>query len=642
MNDADAAGLAEVRLGAGRDVRGTVLMLTVGTGIGSGLFVNGELVPEHGARPHRGQRPRRRDAHQRRGPRAPPAALEGRGPREFNEYLARARGIPVARSDHPRRRRQQGHGQVPRPAQEPRADRSRAVPQHVGDHRRGAQRGGPGARRTPADVRGIGVSEASCADGSVPEAARPPTPSRAATRRPRPRSARPPDACRSTCSTRPTSSSARTSRPDHRRSTLTGIRSTRRSGIIESTLYLFREEGVTHLGCAADHVIESWRNSRWPGYKTSYGVPRELLDQFTLAEDALRALGVVVWPLVEWEADDGLGTAAARWADAPGVERVVIMTPDKDMGQCVREDGKVVQYDRRQRLLIDADGVRKKFGVSPESIPDLPGAGRRLGRRLPGHPRLGQGLSRRGPDALRTPRGHPRKRQRTGTSASAARPRSRPRCASTARRRTSSASWRRSLLDVPLPETLDDLRWRGAHRAEFTAIAERLGQPQLDRPRPQVGRLGGASRPWQSSSRSRASWPSWRRDQRANRANRGDRDRRRTRAAGARSGATHLLDRAAPIERVPCGQASNVRHRSSGKARAGSAARRAGATTRPPRCGHRIVLDVLQVVAFLQPAATSASRSLRVVDAAPFLTAHVEMESRRAVACPPRSCRTTA
>ena len=85
------------------------------------------------------------------------------------------------------------------------------------------------------------------------------------------------------------------------------------------------------------------------GLQDEFGVPRELLAQFTLAEDALRALGVVVWPLVEWEADDGLGTAAARYADAPGVERVVIMTPDKDMGQCVREDGRVVHYDRRKR-----------------------------------------------------------------------------------------------------------------------------------------------------------------------------------------------------------------------------------------------------------------------------------------------------
>ena len=122
---------------------------------------------------------------------------------------------------------------------------------------------------------------------------------------------------------------------------------------------------------------------------------RELLRQFTLAEDALRALGVVVWPLVEWEADDGLGTAAARYADAPGVERVVIMTPDKDMGQCVREDGRVVQYDRRQRLFIDADGVRKKFGVSPASIPDFLALVGDSGRRLPGHSGLGQGLSRR-------------------------------------------------------------------------------------------------------------------------------------------------------------------------------------------------------------------------------------------------------
>ena len=143
-------------------------------------------------------------------------------------------------------------------------------------------------------------------------------------------------------------------------------------------------------------------------------MPRELLDQFTLAEDALRALGVVVWPLVEWEADDGLGTAAARWADEPEVERVVIMTPDKDMGQCVREDGKVVQYDRRQRLLIDADGVRKKFGVSPESIPDLPRARRRLRRRLSGHSGLGQGLGGCRSDALRPPRGHSRKRPRLG------------------------------------------------------------------------------------------------------------------------------------------------------------------------------------------------------------------------------------
>ena len=142
-------------------------------------------------------------------------------------------------------------------------------------------------------------------------------------------------------------------------------------GVLESVLYLLREDGVTHLGCASDHVIESWRNARWPGYKTSAGVPVELKAQFALAEAALRALGVVVWPMVEWEADDALGTAAARWAESPEVERVVIMTPDKDMAQCVREDGRVVQYDRRKRAFSDADGVRERFGVAPASIPDF-------------------------------------------------------------------------------------------------------------------------------------------------------------------------------------------------------------------------------------------------------------------------------
>jgi len=136
-------------------------------------------------------------------------------------------------------------------------------------------------------------------------------------------------------------------------------------GLIESTLSLLREDGVTHLGCATDHVIRSWRNDRWPGYKTEAGVPVELLAQFPLAEDALRALGVVVWPMVEFEADDALGAAAARWAKDAQVSRVVIMTPDKDMAQCVREDGRVVQYDRRKRAFRAADDVRAQFGVSP-------------------------------------------------------------------------------------------------------------------------------------------------------------------------------------------------------------------------------------------------------------------------------------
>ncbi len=141
-------------------------------------------------------------------------------------------------------------------------------------------------------------------------------------------------------------------------------------GVVESVLSLLRDEGVTHLGCATDHVIHSWRNEQYAGYKTDEGMPPELLAQFPLLEDALRALGIVVWPMVEFEADDGLAAAAARFAKHPGVERVVILSPDKDMAQCVREDGRVVTFNRREGRFYDADGVAGKFGVRPSSIPD--------------------------------------------------------------------------------------------------------------------------------------------------------------------------------------------------------------------------------------------------------------------------------
>jgi 5'-3' exonuclease len=138
--------------------------------------------------------------------------------------------------------------------------------------------------------------------------------------------------------------------------------------VLGSVLTLL-DEGATHLGVATDHVIESFRNDLWPGYKTSAGMPPELLAQFGLLEDALRAMGVVVWPMVELEADDALASAAARAADDPRVEQVVILTPDKDLAQCVR-DRRVVQFDRRARAERDEDGVVARFGVRPTSIPD--------------------------------------------------------------------------------------------------------------------------------------------------------------------------------------------------------------------------------------------------------------------------------
>src|SRR5205807_6225871 len=128
------------------------------------------------------------------------------------------------------------------------------------------------------------------------------------------------------------------------------------------------EGGVTHIGVATDHVIESFRNFLWPGYKTSEGMDPLLLAQFPMLEEGLRAMGVHVWAMEELEADDALASAAAVAADDPRVEQVVICTPDKDLGQCV--GGKVVQLDRRKDVLLDANGVRDKFGVPPESIPD--------------------------------------------------------------------------------------------------------------------------------------------------------------------------------------------------------------------------------------------------------------------------------
>jgi 5'-3' exonuclease len=141
------------------------------------------------------------------------------------------------------------------------------------------------------------------------------------------------------------------------------------SGLVEQLLYLLREEGATHVGCATDRVIESFRNDRYPGYKSSAGMPPELLAQFPIAEQAIEGLGLVLWPMVEYEADDAIAAAALRFADHPAVERIVVCTPDKDMAQLVR-DARIVLWDRRRRIVYDDAAVRVKWGVPPGSIPD--------------------------------------------------------------------------------------------------------------------------------------------------------------------------------------------------------------------------------------------------------------------------------
>jgi len=141
------------------------------------------------------------------------------------------------------------------------------------------------------------------------------------------------------------------------------------SGLIEQLLFLLREQGATHVGCATDRVVRSFRNDLYAGYKTDAGMDPALLAQFPIAEEAIEALGLVLWPMVEWEADDAIAAAAERFAAEPVVERVVICTPDKDMAQCVRGD-RIVLWDRRRDVVYDEAGVVAKWGVPPSSVPD--------------------------------------------------------------------------------------------------------------------------------------------------------------------------------------------------------------------------------------------------------------------------------
>jgi 5'-3' exonuclease len=139
-------------------------------------------------------------------------------------------------------------------------------------------------------------------------------------------------------------------------------------GVLNSVLSMI-EDGVTHLGVATDHVVESFRNDLYPGYKTSEGVAPELLSQFPILEECLQAMGVKLWPMVEFEADDALAAAAVKASFDPRVEQVLICTPDKDLAQTV-SGSRIVQLDRRRNILRDEAGVIEKFGVSPQSIPD--------------------------------------------------------------------------------------------------------------------------------------------------------------------------------------------------------------------------------------------------------------------------------
>ena len=238
-----------------------------------------------------------------------------------------------------------------------------------------------------------------------------------------------------------------------------------------TTLSLLREKDVTHLAAATDHVIRSFRNDLWPGYKTEEGVPEDLLAQFPLAERALEAIGVVVWPMEEFEADDALATAAARFADA--VDQVVVCTPDKDLAQCVVGE-RVVQRDRRRLITYDEDGVRAKFGVSPASIPDWLAL---VGDAADGYPGLpGWGAKSAATVLARWEHLEAIPPDPAGWQVKV---RGADRLAVTLRERMDDALLFRRLAtlrrDVPLAETLEDLRWRGVPRDRWLALCDELG-----------------------------------------------------------------------------------------------------------------------------------------------------------------------
>jgi 5'-3' exonuclease len=246
-------------------------------------------------------------------------------------------------------------------------------------------------------------------------------------------------------------------------------------GVLGTVLSMI-EGGATHIGVATDHVVESFRNTLYTGYKTSEGVPPTLLAQFPILETALRSLGVVVWPMVEFEADDALASAAAKAAREPTVDQVVICTPDKDLGQCIMGT-RVVQLDRRRGVLRDEAGVVEKFGVGPASIPDYLAL---VGDSADGYP----GLSGWGPKAAALTLSRYPHLETIPKDWQAWHP-------SIRKARTLAATlfgdWNDALLyrtlatlrlDVPVFDAVVELRWTGPD-PEFQDCCHRLQSPDL-------------------------------------------------------------------------------------------------------------------------------------------------------------------
>jgi 5'-3' exonuclease len=251
------------------------------------------------------------------------------------------------------------------------------------------------------------------------------------------------------------------------------------AGVVGTLLALLRDEGATHVGCAHDRVIESFRNDLYPGYKTGAGVPADLAAQFPVMEEAVVALGIVLWPMVEMEADDALATAAARFAAEPAVDQVLVCTPDKDLAQCVRGE-RVVLRDRRRALDYDDAGVRAKWGVPPPTIPDWLALVGDSADGFPGIPGFGKATAAAVLAAFGSLEGVRDAPPATWPAAV----RGAPRLAATLRERWADALLFRDLatlrLDAPVPQrAADELRWDGTDRPRWEAFCDRRGLAAL-------------------------------------------------------------------------------------------------------------------------------------------------------------------
>ncbi len=248
-------------------------------------------------------------------------------------------------------------------------------------------------------------------------------------------------------------------------------------GLLSTLVSLLRERDVSHVAVAFDTVIESFRNQMFDGYKTGEGIEADLLAQFELAERAIAALGVVVWSMVEFEADDGLATGAARFRDAPEVEQVIICSPDKDLSQCVVES-RVICRDRRQRRDRNEEAVVARFGVPPSSIPHWLGLVGDTADGIPGIP----GWGAKSTSAVL---GHYEKIEAIPDAAERwdVQVRGRERLAAALAERREEARLYRQLAtlrtDVPLAEDLAALKWSGPRSAELEALCREIGAEEI-------------------------------------------------------------------------------------------------------------------------------------------------------------------